>query len=221
MSQKIVETSLPIEKWFDTLTEPVDVYITDPPYPFDNRNGRNRFNYVDGQDYMYNRLGWKELGDVYTKMYETAPDGARAYVFCNKDGLVMTMNLMEDAGWTFRNIIVWDKINMGMGYHWRNSVEFIVYATKGKPKTYIQGSRNLISCKKPRTKDAIPEISYKPEGTSPKPHQIWSTIIDKGCVDGDVIADPFAGSNPMRAALLLDKDLMKKVKLAYTNSYDV
>ncbi len=222
MSQKkIVETSLPIEKWFSSLSHPIDVYITDPPYPFDNRNGKNRFNYIDGQDYMYNRLGWKELGDTFTEMYDRAADGARSYVFCNKDGLVMTMGLLEDAGWKFRNIIVWDKEKMGMGYHWRNSVEFIVYVTKGKPKTYIQGTRNLIACRKPSKKDAIPEIGYSPTGTSPKPPEVWRTIIDKGVVEGDIIADPFAGSNPMRAALLLNEDLKEKVELAYTNSYEI
>ena len=218
-SDKIVKSHLPVYEWFDTVKEEIDLYITDPPYPFDNKNGQNRFNFIDGEDHMYNRLGWEELGDVFGKMYSRAASGGRAYVFASKDGLTKTMNLLEQSGWKFRNIIVWDKEKMGMGYHWRNSVEFIIYVTKGKPKTYIQGTRNLISCRKPSKKDAIPEIGYVPDGTSPKPYEIWRIILDKGGVQSDVVADPFSGSDPLSAALLLNKDLMNKIGAAYSNSY--
>jgi site-specific DNA-methyltransferase (adenine-specific) len=221
MSQKIVETNVPINDWFSKVTKNIDVYITDPPYPFDNQNGAGRFNYVDGEDYMYNRLTWEELGGVYKEMYDIANNGARAYVFCNRDGLCPTWGLLEDAGWTFRNIIVWDKDKMGMGYHWRNSVEFIVYVTKGKPKTYIKGAKNLFRYKKPGKSDAMPSIGYVPEGTSCKPYQIWRDILENGVVEGDVVADPFAGSNPLKAALSLDKGLKEKVELAYTNCFEI
>lgn len=218
---KIVETSLSINDWFANLKHEIDLYITDPPYPFDNRNGAGRFKYIDGEDYMYHRLTWAEMGDVYEKMYDNASDGGRAYVFCNRDGFRKTWDLMEEKGWKVRNVIVWDKVRMGMGYHWRNSVEFILYATKGKPPVYVKGRRNLFQHKKPTKNDAIPSIGYNPEGTSVKPYQIWSEIVEYGAIDGDVVADPFAGSNPLRAALLVEKDLKNKVKLAYTNSFEI
>lgn len=221
MDKKINETSLPIEKWFENLQDKIDLFITDPPYPFDNQNGAGRFNYVDGEDNMYHRLSWKELGVVYKNMFDVSNDGARAYFFCNRDGLCKTMELVKDAGWKFRNIIIWDKERMGMGYHWRNSVEYIVYVTKGKPKTYVMGERNLFKYKKPSKSDAVPEFGYLPEGTSCKPYEIWRDILKSGAVDGDIVADPFAGSDPLKLAINLNKDLREKVKCVYTNSFDI
>ena len=160
---KIVEDGYSIEDWFSNLKEKVDVWITDPPYPFDNKNGQNRFKYIDGEDHMYSRLDWNDLSNIFSKMYDETEEGGRIYVFADKKGLLETHKRMEEVGWKFRNYIIWDKERMGMGYHWRNSVEFIVYMTKGKPKTYIQGDVNLIRAKKPGKKDSIPEINYHPK----------------------------------------------------------
>ena len=100
-------------------------------------------------------------------------------------------------------------------------MEYIVYVTKGKPKTYVKGLSNVFNYKRPSKNDANPSINYDPTGTSCKPFQIWDDIITHGGVDQDVCADPFAGSNPMRAALLSNSTLLSKVKEAYTNEYVV
>ena len=38
MSDKIIKTSLDIDDWFNSLNEDIDMWITDPPYPFNNQN---------------------------------------------------------------------------------------------------------------------------------------------------------------------------------------
>lgn len=217
---KVISTELEINDWFDQLEEDIDLYITDPPYPFNNKNGSNRFAFVDGEDEMYDRLEWEDLGEVFKKMYETSAVGGRAYVFCNRDGYEKTKKLLVKAGWTFRNKLVWDKINFGGGYHWRNVTEYIVYVTKDRPKVYVKGHSNEFSYKKPGKGAAMPKINYDPSSCdSPKPFEIWRDIILHGGADDDVCADPFAGSNPMRVALLTNQDLMDKIKKAYTNVY--
>jgi len=209
----ITVTDLEIGDWFSQASVDVDLWITDPPYPFDSKNGTGRF-----KD-MYSRLTWKNLENIFEKMYNITADGGRAYVFCNRDGLLRTGKGLEDAGFTFRNILIWDKQHFGGGYHWRNQAEYIVYATKGKPKTYVKGKSNIFNYKRPLKGDAMPSIGYDPSGVSSKPYKIWEDIITHGGCDGDICADPFAGSNPMRAALLSNAALLSKIKEAYTNIY--
>lgn len=146
--------------------------------------------------------------------------GGRAYVFCNRDGISNTITSLEKSGFTFLNLLVWDKKHFGGGYHWRNQVEYIVYVSKGKPDIFIKGAPNIFTYSKPKKSDAVPSIGYNPTGTSPKPYYIWRDIIKWGAIQGDVCADPFAGSDPLRAALLLDQALANKVGNVYTNSYE-
>lgn len=218
---KIIKTSLEISDWFDQLNDEVDLWITDPPYPFNNKNGSKRFNHVNGTDNMYDRLEWNDLADIFEDMYESTSKGGRAYVFCNRDGLFKTKDLLEDAGWKFRNIIVWDKQAMGMGYHWRNQVEYICYVSKGSidPQFYVKSQPNIFYEKKPKASDSIPSIGYNPSGTSPKPYKIWSKIMASQLGQDEIVADPFAGSEPLRAAIEMDPTLKAKAKKVYVNSY--
>ncbi len=185
------------------LQEKVNVWITDPPYPFDNKNGKNRFNFVNGKDGMYDRMTYSDLEKVYKQMYDASEDGAMAYVFCSKDSIFSTKESMDKAGWKYRNILCWNKINFGMGYHWRNQMEFIIYATKGKPKRFVTNKGNLFSYK-------------KPNGLSAKPKEIWAEILESSVCDGDIVADPFAGSDPLTKALE-DLNLLNKIKKSYSN----
>lgn len=211
----ITVTDLDIDDWFLDMAnkDHVDLWITDPPYPFDSQNGTNRYSG------MYSRFTWQKLEDIFEKMYNRTADGGRAYVFSNRDGLYKTIGGLEAAGFRFLNILIWDKQHFGGGYHWRNQVEYIVYVSKGKPKAYVKGLGNVFNYKRPSNGDIKPSIGYDPTGTSSKPYQIWEDILLNGGCQDDVCADPFAGSNPMRAALLTNPALLTKIKDAYTNVY--
>lgn len=217
---KIVQTSLDIKDWFKQLSEEVDIWITDPPYPFKNQNGTGRFNHVNGVDNLYTRLEWPDLSGVFQDMYDNTTKGGVAYVFCNRDGLFQTRNLLENAGWKFKNLIVWDKQVMGMGYHWRNQVEYIYYVSKGNTKRYVKNQPNIFSIKRPKASDSIPKIGYNTGGASSKPYKIWDKILSAQLAGNEIIADPFAGTEPMRAAIEMNSDIKSKIKKAYINSFD-
>lgn len=217
---KIIKTSLEINDWFSSLNDEINIWITDPPYPFDNKNGSGRFDHTSGVDNMYDRMGWPDMEKLYSNMFDNTASGGVAYIFCNRDGLFKTRNLLDASGWKMRNLIVWDKLSMGMGYHWRNQVEYIFYVSKGSVKNYIKSSPNIFKYKKPRGKDSIPAIGYNPNGTSPKPYHIWSDILSQYDSDDLIIADPFGGSDPMSAAIKMNQDIEAKIKKAYINIYD-
>jgi site-specific DNA-methyltransferase (adenine-specific) len=205
---KIKTTNLEIKAFFLDLsqTTKVDLWITDPPYPFENQNGTGRMKFEDGKDEMYVRLTYGDLQWCYDQMLQISNSGAGCYVFANRDGLFQTKESLEKTGWTFRNIIVWDKINMSMGYHWRNQVEYIVYCTKGATKKYVTGIPNIFHEK-------------KPTGLSAKPPKIWETIMEQQLKDMEVVCDPFAGSDPLSIALNNNQNLMQKVGASYSNIY--
>ena len=206
-------TNFEIDDWFSFQSENVDLWITDPPYPFNSQNGTGRYKG------MYKRFDWLSMKSVFLKMYAKTSDGGRAYVFCNRDGLFKTQSLLKSAGFRFLNILIWDKQHFGGGYHWRNQAEYIVYVSKGKPKCYVRGLSNIFNYKRPTKSSIIPGIGYDPSKTSSKPYEIWRDIIEHGSCEGDVIADPFAGTNPLCAALMIEPHLMRKAKDAYTNVY--
>jgi len=203
---KITKTSLDIDDWFSALEKNIDVWITDPPYPFNNQNGTSRFNHIDNVDEMYTRLDWAGIESFIKNAFERSNDGARLYIFCNRDGLRRTWGALEAAGWKFRNMLVWNKSVMGMGYHWRNQTEYILYASKGKPKNYVQGVPNIFEYKKPK-------------GQSAKPPEIWRDILNRTLCEGDVCADPFAGTDPLSIALE-DQGLYATLGESYSNILD-
>lgn len=210
---QLIHTSLEIDDWFSQLTEDISLFCTDPPYPFDSQNGTGRYSG------MYKRFDWLKMEDVFKKMYDRTNIQGRAYVFCNRDGLFKTQSALTKAGWTFRNILIWDKKHFGGGYHWRAQVEYIVYVSKGDPKVYVKGAPNIFSYARPTKKDAVPSIGYNPACLSAKPKQIWTDILNWGAVNGDIVADPFAGSNPMKAAIETDTALQSKISKCYTNNF--
>lgn len=205
---KINLTKLDIKSFFphlQSLTK-VDLWVTDPPYPFKNQNGTGRMKFEDNKDEMYTRMTYSDLEWCYGEMFSSSNSGAGCYVFANRDGLFHTKDSMEKSGWTFRNILVWDKVNMTMGYHWRNQVEYIVYCTKGATKKYVTGLPNIFHEK-------------KPTGLSAKPSKIWETIMSQQLKDGEVVCDPFAGSDPLSISLNNNQNLMQKVGSSYSNIF--
>lgn len=205
---KLNVSNLEIKDFFNNLPQKIDLWITDPPYPFDNQNGTNRMKYEDSSDNMYARLSYSDLEDCYTKMLANSNSGALCYVFANRDGLFHTKESLEKVGWTFRNIIVWDKAAPGLGYHWRNQVEYIVYCTNGATKKYVTKHPNIFREK-------------KPSGLSAKPPVIWEKILELQAKDGDIICDPFAGSDPLSITLNKNNSLLQKIGASYSNIYPV
>ncbi len=205
---KINITKLEVKDFFNHIKPitKVDLWITDPPYPFENQNGTGRMKFEDGKDDMYARMTYSDLEDSYKEMLDLSNEGGLAYIFTNRDGLFQTKESLDRVGWNFRNLIVWDKTVQGMGYHWRNQVEYIFYVTKGSTKKYVTNHPNIFREK-------------KPSGMSAKPPIIWEEIMNHQLKDGEVVADPFAGSDPLSISLNNNQNLMQKISASYSNIY--
>ena len=151
-------------------------------------------------------MTYPQLEDCYSEMLKNSNPSASCYIFTNRDGLFQTKDSLAKSGWTFRNILVWDKMVLGMGYHWRNQAEYIIYATNGPTKKFVTKQSNIFREK-------------KPSGLSAKPPKIWETIMEQQLRQDEVVCDPFAGSDPLSFSLNNNQNLMQKIKASYSNIY--
>jgi len=86
------------------------------------------------------------------------------------------------------NIIVWDKLDPGLGWRWRRSWEAVIEAANGRPSTWNGGTemRNVL-----RFPKAIPQSDEHP---TPKPVPLLEELIKACCPTNGLVLDPFAGS---------------------------
>lgn len=92
-----------------------------------------------------------------------------------------------------KNIITWDKVNLGMGHYFRRRHEYIVFSTSGN-------NRKLNSQKFPdvwRIK-RIHNAKYPTQ----KPTEIFQTMLDASARPDMVVCDPFLGSGSCAIAAL-------------------
>ena len=86
------------------------------------------------------------------------------------------------------NVIVWDKLDPGLGWRWRRSWEAILEASLGKPAVWNGGTgkRNVL-----RFPKAIPQSDQHP---TPKPVPLLEELIRACSPTQGLVLDPFAGS---------------------------
>jgi site-specific DNA-methyltransferase (adenine-specific) len=171
----------------------VDAVITDPPYAsldVEVANGtttrlvsRDRF----AGKRLSSSTGKRWFSTIATEalpvMFESirrllVHDGA-LYVFADvKTGLDF-FPVLRPA-----NVIVWDKLKIGMGYSWRRMHEWIAYCPMPKHRLRDAGAGDIIRC---------PGVTEKLHPTQ-KPEGVVAAIIENSTDPGDIILDPFCGS---------------------------
>ena len=78
--------------------------------------------------------------------------------------------------------IVWDKVTMGMGYHYRGQYEFVMFFEKGSRRLNDLGIADVLKYK--RVVGGYP--TEKPQG-------LFDTLVRQSVQAGEVVLDPFCG----------------------------
>ena len=86
------------------------------------------------------------------------------------------------------NVIVWDKVDPGLGWRWRRSWEAIIEAANGRPTTWHGGKDSRDILRYPR---AIPGADDHP---TPKPIPLLEELIRAAAPTRGLILDPFLGA---------------------------
>lgn len=99
-----------------------------------------------------------------------------------------------DAVLEFKQMVVWDKGPMGMGWHYRRSYETVLVGQKGKGKTrWFDTSHRIENIIRPGAhgiRKIIPKANDHP---TPKPVELAEHFIKLHTQPGDLVLDPFMG----------------------------
>ena len=107
------------------------------------------------------------------------------YLQCDETTRDVVRPLFEPAGLRFHKSLVWSKLAIGMGYHWRASYEFVLFAEKGKRKLNNLGLPDLLRARR------LKGPTYYP---TQKPAELLQYLISNSSKPGEPILDPFCGS---------------------------
>lgn len=117
---ELVEMPLPTEA-------PVHILYADPPWQYENppMGGGNRS--IENQ---YPTLTIDELKAI--DVGKCALDDALLFMWATAPKLAECFQLLEPWGFTYRTNLVWDKVEIGMGYYGRSQHELLLICKRGE-----------------------------------------------------------------------------------------
>jgi DNA modification methylase len=156
-----------------------DVLLTDPPYGLAAQYGRpggvRRTIAGDADtsllEWVSGRVGW------------FAAD-AWSVVFCGWNGCGAVQDAMTASGLTVKTVIVWDKMQPGIGSGVRDQHEFAVLGYRGEPPRPWHGGNVW----------RISKVSGRPVHPNEKPVELMRTMLGRLTDKPIRVLDPFAGS---------------------------
>lgn len=162
----------------------VALLLTDPPYGMNYQSNRRAERYDrianDGADEAAN-----EIRECLQAMHPKMADSSHLLVFAGWRHEPNIRSAIEAAGYQIRGSLIWKKNNHGSG-DLRGSFapmhERIIHAVKGNPALVLR-MPDVIDADKVAT-DRHP---------TEKPTELLDVLIEATTVDGELVADPFAG----------------------------
>lgn len=173
----------------------IDLTVTDPPYIINYLTPRSTSKFSGVEIANDNNEDW--LDDFFIQLFRVTKNVA--YIFCGWSSLGTFQEAAVKAGFTLKNVLVWDKMHIGMGNNYRHRYELIMLLCKTNFKTKRHDIPNILAYKKVHHSKAT--------HVSEKPVELLELLIDQSSDEGDVVFDPFCGSgSTLDAAKHLKRD---------------
>ena len=199
----------------------VDMIFTDPPYGHNNNNG----DLIQRREAVLGRIpnagsnprpiandGAENAHELASWLFEAAPKLLRAGGCCccccccgggGPDPQFARWALMMDGPLDFKQMVVWDKGAIGMGWHYRRSYETVLVGQKrgAACKWYDETDRieNIIRPGYLGIRKIIPQADDHP---TPKPPELARHFIRLHTLPGEIVLDPFTGGGSTGVAAL-------------------
>lgn len=171
-----------------------DLIITDPAY--ESLEKHRKIGTTTRLQNWFPIFSNSNFSDLFTEIYRTLKNDSHFYLFCDQETMFVAKPLAEAAGFTFWKPLVWDKMSLGMGYHYRAKYEFILFFEKGKRKLNSLAVADVLPVKKVYN-------GYPTE----KPVTLLEILINQSSDIGQKVMDPFCGSGATGvAAINLNRD---------------
>lgn len=182
----------------------VDIIITDPAYSGMNQRlqlGRGRIIGVyknkgqNGSKWFDEFHDTKENYNAFlSECYRVLKNNRHIYIMFDSYSLLslapMVRNIFE-----VKNLIVWDKANIGLGHYFRRRHEFILFASKGKRSLNSRGIPDVWKIKR------VAAFKYPTQ----KPVEVFESMLVGSIEDDFLVCDPFLGSGSSAIAALKRK----------------
>ena len=169
-------------------SESVDLVITDPPYESLEKHRavgtttRLKHSKASSNDW-FEIFPNDRFEELFTEIYRVLKKDRHFYLFCDQETMFAAKPIAERMGFRFWKPLIWDKMKIGMGYHYRARYELILFFEKGKRKLNDLGVPDIIQA---------PRI-YKGYPTE-KPMEVSEILIRQSSQPDEVVIDPFVGA---------------------------
>lgn len=178
----------------------VDCLVTDPAYSGMNQHlqlGRGRIvgTYARGErDRWFTEFEDDEarFRSFLDACHHALAEGGHLYVMFDSFSLLSLGALVRER-FAVKNLLVWDKVRLGMGHNWRRRHETIVFATKGRGRRISR--RDLPDV------IAVPRLTRTVYPTQ-KPVALFSRLLTASTEPGMHVCDPFMGTAATGVAAL-------------------
>jgi site-specific DNA-methyltransferase (adenine-specific) len=166
----------------------IDLVITDPPYESLEKHRaigtttRLKHSKASSNDW-FAIFPNARFGELFAEVYRILKPDSHFYLFCDAETMFDAKPKAEAAGFKFWKPLIWDKLKIGMGYHYRARYECVLFFEKGKRKLHDLGVADIIQA--PRVNNGYP---------AEKPPQVAEVLITQSSEPGALVIDPFMGS---------------------------
>lgn len=175
--------------WLRSLdSNSVDLVITDPPYESLEKHRKigtttRLTNSKSSSNQWFEIFPNSRFEELVSQIYRVLKKNSHFYLFCDQETMFVIKPIAEKVGFKFWKPIVWDKVSIGMGYHYRARYEFILFFEKGKRKI-----NNLA------TPDILVEKRVWRGYPTEKPVKLAEILINQSTIENELVIDPFCGS---------------------------
>ncbi len=176
-------------------TGSVDIIATDPAYSGMNNKLKLGHGRIVGQYANKGELGGKWFSEfmdseenysLFLSECQRVLKKSTGHLYIMFDSFsLLTLGSIVREYFTVKNLITWDKVNIGMGHYFRRRHEYILFATNGNNRKL----RNQCFPDVWRFK-RIHHAAYPTQ----KPVEVFQAMIHASAERDFVVCDPFAGS---------------------------
>ncbi len=149
----------------------------------------------------------------FAELYRVMKKGSHVYILCDEETRDVIKPIAQEVGFRYWKAIIFDKLTIGMGYHYRARVEWICFLEKGKRRLNDLSVPDLLEFPevegaedwwRPSGPDIIKARRIKSRTAYPteKPVELIEVLIRQSSQPGELVIDPFMGSGSTGEAAL-------------------